>query len=649
MIPEATSDGLSLAGKQLVRLDERVTVRVPAHLWAIVALIAIIVGSNQTTLREVVAIGAHRASAEIASNYGPGEAVNVMPGNVPVLPYPIPELLPGETFERVFTVTQRGTTDATLSIHFVPRALTSSGPVGDHKLQVEIARCSGEWALKNGSDGGATYECDNGAGLSSERSTGTREEAGRTWRSDAVSPGESIIVAPRVAPGEPISVRLRATAVLGDRAPKARLSASIHDRGQIASLEWHATAIPLFDRSRDASTGRDDVSVQFDVPLTSRQEALPGTARETARPANDPPQVVPHANPPKNDMTVPLTQKASRYAVALDGIDDAVELRGAPVSVATKEEWTVEAWVCPTAFDGAQAIYTENVSFASGAGGMVFGLGLIDRQIVVGSLADGTPNRWAWTVATIPEGIQPRTWMHVAATRAGASVALFINGEEAAPSVPSSGPWPSIESNNPSTFYIGRAANPDAVSPFRGEIDDVRVWTRARTAHEVHRGRRQRLSGLETGLASAFTMAVSGDSSTVGSDSAMVNLVTGAHTGRLVGGANPILSGADIVLPPTPFDLGLESSDRAGVIGDPDTNSSAMWVAGRPEPMSEVTVQRNGTDITPMMMFPTDGRFSVELDTPLTDKESVTATAANRDGLMELRSTPFVVRGEPPK
>lgn len=73
--------------------------------------------------------------------------------------------------------------------------------------------------------------------------------------------------------------------------------------------------------------------------------------------------------------------------------------------------------------------------------------------------------------------LAPEVWTHVAASYDGAHLRLFVNGVEAG-SVPKTG---RLATNASAAVWIG-ANPPDGYAPFRGLIDDVRIYRSALTA-----------------------------------------------------------------------------------------------------------------------------------------------------------------------
>lgn len=89
------------------------------------------------------------------------------------------------------------------------------------------------------------------------------------------------------------------------------------------------------------------------------------------------------------------------------------------------------------------------------------------------------------------EGASPRQiwdgqWHHIAGTFDGAAVRLYVDGVEVGNGTPYTGPlyYPGSTASN-RTLYIGTYESPICSLPFRGDIDEVRVWSRALSQCEI--------------------------------------------------------------------------------------------------------------------------------------------------------------------
>ncbi len=102
-----------------------------------------------------------------------------------------------------------------------------------------------------------------------------------------------------------------------------------------------------------------------------------------------------------------------------------------------------------------------------------------------GGYGDG--GRWQnWSLRGV---LEPDAWNHVALTADGSLQRAFVNGVEVHSEATTSGPVAAP------LRWIGRMAN-----PLNGSLDEVRVWSAARTEEQLREGMTQRLTGQEPGL-----------------------------------------------------------------------------------------------------------------------------------------------------
>lgn len=185
-------------------------------------------------------------------------------------------------------------------------------------------------------------------------------------------------------------------------------------------------------------------------------------------------------------LLVPVKPPQDRAGTALrfDGTGAAV-IAGVDVTAAPAGPYTLEAWIKPAAATGTGLIIgrTQRTS--------------MDSPVHVSLQADGklrfghgTQTLTSTTVA--PMGV----WAHVAAVFDGAALRLYLNGAAA-------GTLTTSEKVDVSARIVvgGRGPGQTSADVFTGQIDEVRIWTIARTDFAT---RGQRLSGGESGLYAYF-------------------------------------------------------------------------------------------------------------------------------------------------
>lgn len=179
------------------------------------------------------------------------------------------------------------------------------------------------------------------------------------------------------------------------------------------------------------------------------------------------------------------------YAIRFDGVND-YAYAPASAQLPAGSAMTVEAWVYPEA---SQADQRWNGLVAWGprvATGTSFVLGL-------GS--DGRLNLATWgndmvgTMAPLPFN----AWSHVAAALNGRNVKFYVNGSLVQEST--LGSTPNVQAN---VLTIG-CTDATPARFFKGKLDEIRLWSRARTAEEIRANYQNRVLPATAGLAAVFS------------------------------------------------------------------------------------------------------------------------------------------------
>ena len=176
------------------------------------------------------------------------------------------------------------------------------------------------------------------------------------------------------------------------------------------------------------------------------------------------------------DAAVPV--ESSGNAMIFDGVNDYVSL-GNILNITG--DMTLEAWVYSENYSKTSRIISK---WDSGAG--------YELMVYSGEIWF-TLNQSISAQASIAE--YSGEWVHLAATKSGTISKIYINGVLAASGTASD--TTKISSNS---LLIGEMANL-ADSYFEGKIDEVRIWSVARTQSEISDNMMIPLRGDETGLA----------------------------------------------------------------------------------------------------------------------------------------------------
>jgi hypothetical protein len=179
---------------------------------------------------------------------------------------------------------------------------------------------------------------------------------------------------------------------------------------------------------------------------------------------------------------------AAGSALTFDRPGAVVRLAGVPV---LGSNFTLEAWVRPPATaSGDQVILGGGPDDAHSAPRLT----LLANGGVGIAFGDGTTLR---SFSTNPVLTAPG-WHHLSVSLSDTLVTVSVDGQPVATSGTLAGHAPIAAA----VSHIGAET-----SGFAGQVDEVRLWNRARSVTEVRADLHSRLSGLETGLASYWRLA----------------------------------------------------------------------------------------------------------------------------------------------
>lgn len=190
----------------------------------------------------------------------------------------------------------------------------------------------------------------------------------------------------------------------------------------------------------------------------------------------------------------------SRQALNFDGVDDYVN--GGATSPAFTTNLTVEAWVRTTdtrvardlvAWGSTDTCIGDNAQFRIDNGVLNFGM-----HDIHGALCGNYDNNWASVVAPSTM-IATGNWTHVALVKSGSDISLYVNGQAVA-----TGTINKTLSVDRlaigSLFYAGSAVD----DYLAGDLDEMRIWSVARTGDEIRENMFTTLKGTEANLAAYY-------------------------------------------------------------------------------------------------------------------------------------------------
>ena len=535
--------------------------------------------------------------------------------------FSLPALLPGESVERVITVSQSGSLDSRLDLAILPDAASSNSPLVTDPtsgIQIIIDRCvAGAWAtttpvaaMPTPPPAGARFACVP-ATPSAVPSTqpvyrGPLVPRGITRPGTPTTTPVPIPVADRLRPGDEASLRIRASLPeqpwSGDRTDDTATAPG--GNGSVA-FEWRATGMNANLSGTPLATAPTSPVTRTPVPATPAGPAP--TATSTASPT----ATATATGVPSATMTASptATQPAyAGYAAAFDGYGDDVLIGWAqPIGpLSGRSAWTFEAWVNPSDLTGPRTIYSEQD--ASGADTLVIRLRRDAQPQVLeaGLRRNGT---LTWFGVEAPADIVTGTWTHVAVTfEVGSRLQLAINGTVRLADTNST----DKRLASPDSATVSTLARAGDGSPgYAGAIDEVRLWSVARAYDASNATYLQKLAGGEPGLLVHYP--ISAYASTDARGATLADQSGNGISGTLRGGVRWIPSRAPVDRPATPHSIGLSAATDTGAsTSDGITKLNAVTVTGRASAGSTVALfDGSGTTAIATGTAASDNTFAI--------------------------------------
>jgi hypothetical protein len=194
----------------------------------------------------------------------------------------------------------------------------------------------------------------------------------------------------------------------------------------------------------------------------------------------------------------PSESNTSPKAVWLefDGVDDKAVVKDSG-SLDITNFITLEAWIkadsIPSSGKKQARVVSKSLNYEltiySGDTGCVSGTGDVQWRAIIG----GTDRR------ICGGSIEPGAWHHIAGTYDGSEFVLYMDGNPVASTLRSG-----LIGTNSDDLIVGN--HPSLNRPFDGSIDEVRLWSVARTHQEIQENMNRELSGLERGLVAYYNL-----------------------------------------------------------------------------------------------------------------------------------------------
>ncbi|MEI7732036.1 MAG: LamG-like jellyroll fold domain-containing protein, partial [Verrucomicrobiota bacterium] len=209
----------------------------------------------------------------------------------------------------------------------------------------------------------------------------------------------------------------------------------------------------------------------------------------------------------KAELFVPLPTRQGN-ALAFNGVNNYINIADAN-DLDLTANYTLECWIKPSTFGGLRGLISKYQS--GGANGYFLRLTGTDLDFD--------------QMTTSGLGLQTNTWYHVAAVNTNGTRHLYVNGfEQTLHGTPQT-----VQANSDplrlASDYSGRY--------FAGQMDEVRIWSVARSQADIQSTLYKVLTGAETGLVACYNFdlvsgAVLPDVTPQGHDGTLVNLTDAA-------------------------------------------------------------------------------------------------------------------------
>ncbi|MEI6576039.1 MAG: LamG-like jellyroll fold domain-containing protein [Bacteroidota bacterium] len=211
---------------------------------------------------------------------------------------------------------------------------------------------------------------------------------------------------------------------------------------------------------------------------------------------------------------------AQNHCLNFDGNGDYVGFSTMPAYNSTM---TIEAWIKISIPTGYTPVEPEIVSWSAYSQTVEFRLGVSGTTATLQFGIDASPTT-AWQGIYGSTNINNGKWVHVAVVKNGTTSTLYINGVSETSGTLVGSPTPNI-------FQLGNLYehNEQKNKYFPGLIDEVRLWSTARSQAEIQANMNKELVGNESGLNHYYKM-------TNGSGSTLTdNVSSGGLNGTIYG------------------------------------------------------------------------------------------------------------------
>lgn len=274
-----------------------------------------------------------------------------------------------------------------------------------------------------------------------------------------------------------------------------------------------------------------------------------------------------------------------------DGVNDHVNL-GTSLATALNgtTALTLEAWINPSVLNGWNNIITDyNGSY---------------HKLLLRVRNNNNIQFWLnGTVLNSSFTVPLDTWTHIAAVYDGSNMYVYANGVLVA-SQPATVSLPTTTDQ----FNIGSRIGSNTEN-FTGSIDEVRVWTTARTPEQINGSMNCELQGNETGLLAYYNFNQGIDQANNSSETTLIDITSNGYNGTLT---NFALTGAS-----SNWLAGSPVTTGSIVPGNASASSPINYYQGDTASALTATAGTNGTGLL-WYTTATSGTGSTTAPTPST-------------------------------
>lgn len=235
-------------------------------------------------------------------------------------------------------------------------------------------------------------------------------------------------------------------------------------------------------------------------------------------------------------------------SLSLDGSDDYVSIPDSDnIDFGTDEDFTIEAWIKADS-NQADLGNGDNDIIEKWSGGGV-GYPFVIRYLnasgkIIAARYDGSNTRNNPNI-TSNTTINDHEFHHVAFIKEGETLSLYIDGNLEGTTTDTT----TNSTQNTSPLHIGNRAN---TNHFAGEVDELRIWNKARTQTEIQENLYNKLEGTEENLVAYYNFE--NDSGTTITDS-----TANGNNGTLNNGDGNNLAASNVGYTLTDRELGIDS------------------------------------------------------------------------------------------